>query len=380
MKKADFIHISLVTFALFFIALPVFAEEIDFTFTSTFDSSQQKAAGYVPKTGSNQAMPLLVYAHYFGGYRLTAKYEGYYAECEKRGWLLVCPELHGHRSSPQTSFASLEAQHDIIDAINYMKGRYKVDNSRIYICGKSMGGMLTQIMAAKYPDLFAAAVAGQGISDLHTWVLESPGFQKPVEYECGNFCDSTEFTYARRSSVNYASNLANFPLYLWHGTNDFLVPSSQSELLHKSIQKYTSLTPDIFWLYGAPHSGITTMVQWEFNQLGLNKNICESGQDLPGKFFSSFSIATDEDKPFYWVSLKRKNQSAFGHVTASIRNDTAVVNVKNIQTIEIVASKLAKGVSCASYTIASDGETDLICRGTKIHIVKNGSGALPASQ
>jgi len=130
----------------------VTAGEIEITYKNTHDSTEQKAAVYIPKGYTNGPAPLLAVTHYLGGSRFTARETGYYPECEKRGWICVCPELHGHRSGPQTAFASIESQHDVIDAIAAVRAKYRIDSTRIYLTGKSMGGMLAGIMAAKYPD------------------------------------------------------------------------------------------------------------------------------------------------------------------------------------------------------------------------------------
>jgi poly(3-hydroxybutyrate) depolymerase len=156
------------------------AGEIEFTYQNTFDHTTQKAAAFVPdvcKSGNNY--PLLVVAHYMGGSRHTAREMGFYSECEARGWLLVCPELHGRRTDGSTSLVALEAQHDILDSIAFIKQKFQIDPSRIYLDGRSMGGALAAVMAAKYPDLFAAVVAGQGIYDLELWSRTTLPFLRP---------------------------------------------------------------------------------------------------------------------------------------------------------------------------------------------------------
>jgi dipeptidyl aminopeptidase/acylaminoacyl peptidase len=109
-----------------------------------------------------------------------------------------------------------------------------------------MGGMLTQIMLAKYPDLFAAGVAGQGISDL-TALQTVASVAKAVSDECGDPAKN-RFEYQRRSSINYASNFAYAPLIMWHGTNDIFVQPEQSETLHNAIKKHNRFQEPVHWL------------------------------------------------------------------------------------------------------------------------------------
>ncbi len=240
--------------------------EVLIEFINSKDTSRQQAIAYVPDRCINSPCPLLVVAHYMGGNRFTAKGLNYHAEAEKRGWMVVCPELHGLRSKGETSMAALVAQYDVIGAINYMKANYKVDAGRVYMAGRSMGGMLTQIMLAKFPDIFAAGVAGQGISHLNQWVTQSPRFLDPVVAECKPYLIN-RFEWDRRSSIYYAGNFKYSPLILWHGTNDTWVLPEQSENLLKAIKKRYNYQPEIRWLVGAPHSAANYPASWVCDQL-----------------------------------------------------------------------------------------------------------------
>ena len=328
--------------------------ETEFSFTSTFDSTRQQAVAFIPDTTVKRKRPLLVVAHYWWGNRFTARDLEYYPECVKRGWLLVCPELHGKRTGHETPLAALECQHDIVDAVRYMQAAYQVDSSRIYIAGRSMGGMIAQMMAAKYPDLFAAAAAGQGISDLKAWIDESPMFREGVEKECGPYDARSPFEYVRRSSVSYASNLAFVPLFMWHGTNDTWVPTRQSDDLHREISRYSARVPGVFWLYGAPHCDIKDMVEWECGQLSLYRNVSEAGMEVAGRFYPDLSLVTDEDKAFFWLELERADAGAFGTVTASVKGDLVRISAGNLKKVTVILDKIAKSVSLARYEFAAD--------------------------
>ncbi|MCE5249799.1 alpha/beta fold hydrolase [bacterium] len=359
-------------------------EEIEFTFRSSFDQTEQKAVAYIPNVcRTRTTSPLLVVAHYMGGNRFTGARTGYYPECDARGYLLVCPELHGKRTSGETSCAALEAQHDIIDAITYMKQNYSVDSSKVYIVGRSMGGMLAAVMAAKYPDLFAAAVAGQGVMDLKLFTETTiPSLIGSVERECGPYSEATRFDYERRSAVSYAPNFQYVPLMMWHGTNDTWVPPEQSEHLTETIRRFYRFQPDVFWLHGAAHCPTNFTASWVCDRLTYYENKCESGFETPTRFFPELTLVTDEAKRFFWLDITPAQENSFARIHASLKDDVLSVNVENISQVSIDLDSVSKLVRVSRFEVTTDAPL-------KLTIVRNGkvlfetaadkkiSGALP---
>jgi len=362
------------------------AEEIEFTFTNTYDGTKQPAVAYIPDSytpGENR--PLLVVAHYMGGNRFTARKSGYYPECDARGYLLVCPELHGRRTGGETSLASLEAQHDVVGAIEYMKEHYGVDASRIYIVGRSMGGMLSQVMAAKYPDLFAAAVSGQGISDLKLWYETAiPRLKENTVRECGPLNDETRFDYERRSSISYARNFRYVPLILWHGTNDTWVPPEQSEILVKEIRKYNRFQSDVHWLHCAAHCPANYSAEWVCDRLTYYQNVCEAGFGTSTRFFPELNIVTDEAKRFFWLGITPAKENAFARVEANLRNGTLFVRTKNVSDVVIDLNHVSKQTVFSRYDISGDTRLRLSIERNgntvfEIETEKGKTGKLPRS-
>lgn len=66
---------------------------------------------------------------------------------------------YGTRSNsdnPATARASELGELEVLAAIEQVKAKYNVDESRIYLMGNSMGGYGTVWLATKYPEMFAA--------------------------------------------------------------------------------------------------------------------------------------------------------------------------------------------------------------------------------
>lgn len=354
--------------------------EQEFSFVSSYDSTRQLAVVYAPSAPLHEPVPLLVVAHYLGGTRFTAREIGYYDEVRRRGWLLVCPELHGHRTPGQTSFAALEAQHDVIDAIGYVQERYPVDPTRIYVAGRSMGGMLAAMMAAKYPDLFAGAVVGQGISDLQLWVEESPRFRDAVVAECLVYHDSTAFDYARRSSIFFAPNLAMVPVVFWHGTNDWWVVAQQTSRLHDSLRVYNPYVEPVHWIQQAPHCDGVVSAGWVCDRLEPLRNVCEAGDGTITRYLPRLTFVTDEDKRYYWIGVERHRGELFARISARMQGDTAVVAASNTRRITIHEERIGAETTVRYYRYSSSDPVELKLRRRDGSVVrtlpgKRGSGA-----
>ncbi len=89
----------------------------------------------------------------------------------------------------------------LIEVIDFVVENYFADPDRVYVCGMSMGGYGTLDLAGKYPDRIAAAVA-----------------------ICGG------------GSEKYACGLSRVPLWIQHGTQDRIVPMTESKKIARAIK------------------------------------------------------------------------------------------------------------------------------------------------
>ena len=126
----------------------------------------------VPASGADASggMPLVVMLHSWNS-DLEARYTRIESDVVPRGWLALTPNFRGKNNHPE-GCGSLLAQQDILDAVAWVRGRFPVDEKRLYLVGWSGGGFMVMLMAARYPSLWAAASAGAGISDLRAWYEE----------------------------------------------------------------------------------------------------------------------------------------------------------------------------------------------------------------
>ncbi|RAK20222.1 phospholipase/carboxylesterase [Flavobacterium aquaticum] len=90
----------------------------------------------------------------------------------------------------------------VLEVLEYVKKNYNVDESRIYVCGMSLGGYGTLHFAGKHADKITAAVA-----------------------ICGG------------GNVKDGCKLATIPLWIQHGDVDYIVPMSESKKVVEAIKK-----------------------------------------------------------------------------------------------------------------------------------------------
>ncbi|MBT4100412.1 MAG: prolyl oligopeptidase family serine peptidase [Gemmatimonadetes bacterium] len=355
----------LTTICLLALSVSTQAEQIEFSFTNSHDGTQQLAFAIVPDSlESDDRRPLLVLAHHAWGTRHSQAY--YYNEIERRGWLLVVPELHGRHTDGRFSMAALEAQHDLIDAMEYMQAHYPVDSTRVYLAGRSMGGMLSAVTAAKYPGRFAAVVSGQGIYDVESWRKRSaPTALSSKVGQLRLLADSlltqevggapspmTEYAYRRQSAATYVPNFQYVPTIFWHGTLDEIVPPQQTESLVAAIQAHDRFQPDPHWLQGASHLPLNLPASWVLDQLQHHQRIGLDGQGE--RFYPQLHLVTDEAKRILWLTIGPVVGEVFAEVQVSLTHDTLAVTTRDTEAVTIHLDRIPERVRFSQYTIEAD--------------------------
>jgi poly(3-hydroxybutyrate) depolymerase len=134
---------------------------------------------YVPSSYSAATpSPLVVALHGLGGTEdsFFDNYEGHFPKlAEQHGYILVAPL--GYRvdgsygwgvgnppADPNTRRVQERSEQDVMQVLQLVRQQYKIDESRIYLMGHSMGAIGTWKIAPKYPEIWAALgmFAGSG--------------------------------------------------------------------------------------------------------------------------------------------------------------------------------------------------------------------------
>lgn len=194
---------------------------------STADGTSQPSMLWTPKSATKKPTPLFVFLHSWSG-NYKQNNSKWLAEAVKRNWIFLHPDFRGRNDHPAACGSKL-ARQDVLDAIDFVAAKYKVDTTRVYLAGASGGGHMAMLMAGYHPNRFSAVSAWVGISDLAKWhrfhtrngkkgryaaMTEKslggpPGKSKRVDAE-----------YKARSPIFHLQNVGNLPIDLAAGVKD----------------------------------------------------------------------------------------------------------------------------------------------------------------
>jgi len=299
---------------------------------SSLDGKVQPVIVFTPPDfKKDRPTPLFVLLHTWGGnYRQQVGAE---SVARTRGWLVALPHFRGPNRSNVEACGSIAAQHDIIDAVNAVKQIYRVDEAHVYLAGASGGGMMTMLMAGKYPDLWTAANPWCGISDLARWHQEHKGVGYGAQIvSCirGSPGDSeqVDWEYLRRSPITFAANAAALPLWIVHGKEDTAVLPNHSVRYFERIKdaggEMATLTLGDFGHRG----GVGEGVKWL------------AAQQRPADPPKRLTLVTDESKAYYYVTLTPANPTKLGRCRVEVTADDVNVQSEGLSVIEFDISRM----------------------------------------
>ena len=279
--------------------------------------------------------PLLLLFHGWRGHPIDPFFTDYTPAIIDQGWIAVSPQQRGQNTLGPGGqpLASLSSQHDAFQLLQYMQTHYPYDPDRVYVGGFSMGGMMAGTMAAKYPDIFAAAVTHMAITDLRAWYYEVGEYrQSQIITETGGTPTQVPFEYIRRSPRDLATNLKTVPLAIIHGSEDIVVQPHQAQDFYEAVQAVDPVHAELHW-YPGGHDPAQTPPLGGVWAVNFMKNYVRN--DHP----TSLRIRTDEAKSFYWLDIKPQKTSwrRFTEVDVDIdpHEDRIWAEVRDSQPVEV---------------------------------------------
>ena len=207
----------------------------------TFDGKRVPAILYTPRDiAPGERLPALVHVHggptgqWFRGFDPFAQF------LADRGLVVLEPNIRGStgygvefRDAAIKDWGGADLE-DVAAGTEYLKTLSYVDPDRLVVFGGSYGGFMTFIAATKKPELWRAAVAWVGISDLHAmWNESKEHFRYFLNEQMGD-PEADRALWRDRSAIEFADRL-KAKLLMVHGVNDPRCPVSQSRLFRDKL-------------------------------------------------------------------------------------------------------------------------------------------------
>ena len=207
----------------------------------TFDGKKIPAIVYKPRNiATGEKLPAIVHVHggptgqWFRGFDPFAQF------LADRGFVVIEPNIRGStgygvafRDDALKDWGGKDLE-DVAAAAEYLKTLPFVDASRLVVFGGSYGGFMTFIAATKKPDLWRAAVAWVGVSDLHKLYAKSMEQFKYYFREQMGDPEKDRALWRDRSAIEFADKL-KAKLLMVHGVNDPRCPVEQSQVFRDRL-------------------------------------------------------------------------------------------------------------------------------------------------
>jgi poly(hydroxyalkanoate) depolymerase family esterase len=204
-------------------------------FSGMFSNSAGKLEylGYVPsKYKSGTAMPLVVALHgctqSAGGFRQLTRWD---TLAEAKGFIVVFPQQSKDDNSmkcwnffQQAHMLRDSGEPAVIAGITrWVQAHYTINARRIYVGGLSAGGAMSSVMAATYPDVFAAAGIGSGCEYAATAT-------------CAGYKSADPVTAGQQAYKAMGSHARPMPVVLFEGDKDTTVPPVNAQQIVQQWQ------------------------------------------------------------------------------------------------------------------------------------------------
>jgi dipeptidyl aminopeptidase/acylaminoacyl peptidase len=126
---------------------------------------------------------------------------------------------------------------DVVSGIDYVLKRYPIDAKRVGHTGHSYGGFMTNWLITQYPDRFAAAITGAGITN---WISDYGTADiyrtKETEFFGTPWETAAREVMIKQSPLTYAGNVKTPTLFV-HGEVDQRVPYEEGEQMYFALRR-----------------------------------------------------------------------------------------------------------------------------------------------
>jgi dipeptidyl aminopeptidase/acylaminoacyl peptidase len=141
---------------------------------------------------------------------------------------------------------------DVMSGIDYVLKKYPIDAKRVGHTGHSYGGFMTNWLITQYPDRFAAAVTGAGISNWMSDYGTADIYRtKETEFFGTPWDKEARDRMIHQSPLAYAGNVKTPTLFI-HGEVDHRVPFTEGEQMYFALRR-RGVPAKMIQYAGQPH-------------------------------------------------------------------------------------------------------------------------------
>ncbi len=193
------------------------------------DGSPQFARLYFPPSyDPDRAYPLVVFLH--GSSPSNPPLTKWGDQCARHHPLadrydVLYLEPHGRGNSGYRGIGEA----DVMRAVALVKRRYRVDDDRVYLIGRSTGGSGAWWVGSRHPDVFAAVATIFGGWDYHL---------DKTDEEVARMAPLRRALLEQESSFAHAENLFHTPVFVQHGDEDEFVSVEHSRYAVRMLQRW----------------------------------------------------------------------------------------------------------------------------------------------
>jgi dipeptidyl aminopeptidase/acylaminoacyl peptidase len=215
---------------------------------STRDKTLQPSYIIVPPNYNPSGAPVpIVVALHTWSFTLEQRHTQFETETTSRGWIYLFPNFRGVDDHAEACGSEL-AQQDVLDAVQWARAHYKIDEKRIYLWGWSGGGHMALQMATRQPDLWAAVSAWAGITDMAAYYREYLQEQPPTTMRQLSACMGgapgssavVDTQYSSRSPITNLARASKIPIDIWNGNGDMDVSPTHALLAFNRLAEATN--------------------------------------------------------------------------------------------------------------------------------------------
>ncbi len=126
---------------------------------------------------------------------------------------------------------------DVVSGIDYVLKRYSIDPKRVGHTGHSYGGFMTNWLITQYPDKFAAAITGAGITNWMSDYGTADIYRtKETEFFGTPWDKDARDRMIKQSPLSFAGNVKTPTLFV-HGEVDQRVPYEEGEQMYFALKR-----------------------------------------------------------------------------------------------------------------------------------------------